>query len=589
LQSQPGASWHERITLAAQSLVANPFFAYAAILVLQVRFMWRIWDYRDVTPGDTSYYFLLALDWAQHLHDRWLSPLYTNYFGTVLWFVGDAESAVLVHRILVVVGATLLVLAVARALLGPALGLLVAVWWVLVPANFNVDYEVHLFGFLPVLMAIVVVARWPGRVGRGVALGLLVGTMLLARNELLVGVLIFATALVIAEVRQSRTNGVILGSYLKCYGIPLLVVALLTAGALWQSPAHGRSVRAEVRAHHRLNMCQVYAFNYQQRHPNDFTGNPFTDCAPLVRRVFGRPMPSFSEQLRANPRAVTNFVAWNVHLMPIGLQVALFGATSRGSNPGYYPVKTYRRYAAVLTILVLAIVVLGLAVAFSERARWSRELRSRMWPLVIITCSGVTAIVAALTQRPRAEYIYGLTLAVMLLVAACAGVLLRRIGWRRVVPAIALGTSLVLLVALPSYFRPTTRPIHDALERLEGVRTDLQAQGAVLVTSGYNWEICAYTAKSRTRYCSSPSWTSVQSKFGHGKSVARALDDVHATVIYADPGLQADPVFSRFLLSKGATREWRVVSKSPSTDVNWSVLVRCSGPARVSKRCATSY
>jgi hypothetical protein len=574
LQAPAPVSRPERLTVAAQSLIQHPFFAYPAIVVLQLRFMWRIWDYKDMTAGDTSYYYLVALNWAQHLHDTWFSPLYTNYFGTVLWFFDDVETAVLFHRMLVVVGATILVLAVARALLGPALGLLVAVWWAVVPANFNIDYEVHLFGFLPVLAAILVVAQWPSRVGRGIALGLLAGTMTLARNELVIAVLIFAAAIVVAEIRQRRAELVAVGSYLKCYGIPLLVVAFLTFGALWQSPAHGRHVRQELRDHHGLNMCQVYAFNYQQRHPADFTGNPFTDCAPLMQREFGKPYPSFFEQARANPGALKDFVAWNVHLTPIGLQVALFGATSRGSNPGYYPVKTFRRYAAFLTLLVLAIVAVGLALALRERAYWAAQVRTKAWPLILLFALSVTAVVVALTQRPRAEYIYGLTLSLMLLTAACLGVILRRVGLMQVAAPLAAVGTLVLILALPSYYRQGPRPLHDALERLDEVRPVLRQPGAVLVTSGYNWEICAYLAKSFQQHCSSPSWLSVQSQLKRGTSVKRILDNTRATVIYADPVSRLEPAFVAYLQSPGARAEWRTIESGTGTDGEWSVLVR---------------
>jgi hypothetical protein len=447
-----------------------------------------------------------------------------------------------------------------------------------VPANFNIDYEVHLFGFLPALAAVFVVARWPSRVGRGIALGLLAGTMTLARNELVIAVLIFAAALVATEIRQRRTTTVAVASYLKCYGIPLLVVALLTFGALWQSPAHGRYVRQEMADHHGLNMCQVYAFNYQQRHPTEFTGNPFTDCAPLMRRQFGKAYPSFFEEARANPSALKDFVAWNAHLTPIGLQVALFGATSRGSNPGYYPVKTFERYAAVLTLIALAIVAAGLALAWRERAYWRAQLTAKAWPVLLLLALSTTAVAVALTQRPRAEYIYGLTLTLMLLTAACVGVILRRVGVLRVVAPIAAVGTLLLILSLPSYYRQAPRPLHDALQRLDDVRPVLRRPGAVLVTSGYNWEICAYLAKSFQQHCSSPSWLGVQSQIRRGKSVQRILDDAHATVVYADPVARLDPAFVSYLRSARAAASWRTVGSGTDRYGDWSVLVRRDSP-----------
>ncbi len=560
--------------LTAETIVANPWFAYPGIVALQLRFMWKVWSAIDTSSGDTSYYYLLALKWAQHLQDHIvLSPAYTAYFGTVLWFVHDVASAVMVHRLLVVFTATLLVLALARALLGPALGLLVAVWWVVVPANFNIDYEVHLFGFLPVLIAALVVARAPGRTGRGIALAILVGATFLARNELLIATLIFAAAIVVAEIRQRRTQGVPARAYLRAYGVPLLVAGVVIVGAFWQTPSHGRHARAELQAHHGLNMCQIYAFNYQQRHPTKFLGNPFTDCAPLMQRVFGNPAPSFMQEIRANPRAVARFVAWNIRLAPVGLQVSLFGASSRGPNPGYFPAKLYQRYAAILTLLILAIVGAGLLVIYADRAYWWQAVRTRGWAVLVLAAASTTAVVAAVTQRPRPEYIYGLTISLMLLTAACVGALLRAMNATRFVAAAAVLSTLGLILGLPSYYRQNSRPLHNALERLDGFRSALQRPGAVLVTSGYNWEICAYFAKSEDRHCSSPSWSTLQSELAEGRSLSRVLDDAHATVIYADPILRRDPAFTA-LRTPTRLAEWRTVASGKGKDGRWSVLLR---------------
>jgi hypothetical protein len=569
-----GSSGLGRIAVTAESIVASPWFAYPAIVALQLRFMWKVWSSIDTSTGDTSYYYLLALKWAQHLQDHIiLSPAYTAYFGTVLWFFHDVASAVMAHRLLVVFAATLLVLALARALLGPALGLLVAVWWVVVPANFNIDYEVHLFGFVPVLIAALIVARSPQRTARGIALAILVGATFLARNELSIAAIIFAAAIVAVEIRQRRTQSVPARAYLHAYGVPLLVVGILIAGAFWQSPAHGRHARAELEAHHGLNMCQIYAFNYQQRHPTRFLGNPFTDCAPLMQRVFGNPAPSFMEEIRGNPRAMAEFVAWNIRLAPVGLQVSLFGASSRGPNPGYFPTKLYQRYAAILTLLILTIVGVGVLVIYADRAYWWQAVRTRAWALLVLAAASTTAVVAALTQRPRPEYIYALTISLMLLTAACVGALLRRVNGTRLVAAAAAFGTLGLIVALPSYYGQNPRPLHNALDRLGGVRSALQRPGAVLVTSGYNWEICAYFAKSYDRHCSSPSRPSLDSKLAEGKSLSRVLDDAHATVIYADPILRRDPAFVA-LRTPSHLADWRTVARGKGKDGRWSVLVR---------------
>src|SRR5437868_5559823 len=110
----------------AERLVASWWFAYPVIFLLQLHVMWKVWSYKDTTSGDTSYYFLEALNWVHGLHDDVaLSPLYTDYFGTIVAAIKDVPTAILVHRLLIVFAASLLALALMRSLLGPAVGLLV--------------------------------------------------------------------------------------------------------------------------------------------------------------------------------------------------------------------------------------------------------------------------------------------------------------------------------------------------------------------------------------------------------------------------------------------------------------------------------
>ena len=56
-------------------------------------------------------------------------------------------------------------------------------------------------------------------------------------------------------------------SYLRVYGIPLLLAFLLIGGAYWRSFDQGQHAWTELKVKHDLNTCQVYAYNLQQRHP----------------------------------------------------------------------------------------------------------------------------------------------------------------------------------------------------------------------------------------------------------------------------------------------------------------------------------
>jgi CHRD domain len=566
----------QRFLARAEAAVANPFLAYGAILVLQLRVIWNVWQHRDLTAGDTSSYFRHSMDWPHGLQDNivW-SPLYTSFLGTIAWLVDDVPTAVMTHRVAIVLCATVLVLAVMRALLGPAIGLLVAAWWAVLPSTFDVEYEVHLFGLLPILVAALVLVRAPGRRGRGIALGVLAGTTLLLRNELVIATAIFALTIAIVELRErreTRTGGPSL-SLGRAYGVPLLIVCVLTAGAYWRSVVQGSEAQQAFRAKHELNVCQVYAFNYQQRHPSRFSGNPFLDCGPLMQRHFGEPLTGFLEATTTNPGAVARFVAWNTRLFPSGVQVALFDATSTGDTPGYFPVKNNRLYATALTFIALATLIAGLTLLLRDRY-WRREwLPPRAWAILLLASVAATTLVVALTQRPRAEYLYGLTVFLLGLFGLCLAAFIRhlRIG-SDLVAALAAAVIVALAVGIPSYYHAGPRPLHDAVDRLQVVRGPLQEQGSVLVTAGFNSQICAYLSYDTRRTCASPDWQALKAQVVGGRSIRDVFDEAKVTAIYANPVLQADPILAGILASP-AENGWRQVAQGKADDGEWSVLL----------------
>ena len=562
----------------ADAAAANPLISYGLILALQLRVIWNVWQYKDLTPGDSAGYFLDAAGWAHGLHDDivW-SPLYTDVWGTVLAVTrGNVYAAEMVMRVGSVLIATVLVLALARRLLHPAVALLVAAWWAIVPANYNVLYEVHLFGAIPVLVAALLVARSSSRVSVGAALGLLLASTLLLRNELSIATLILLASIVVFEVRSRRTRRDPAATYLRAYAIPLVIVALLAGGMYWRSHVQGSELRPVINVKHDLNMCQVYAFNFQQRHPARFRGNAFTECAPLMQQTFGRPMPSLLQAAVANPRAIAGFVKWNLQLFPSGVQVALFGATSSGYQPDYPPVEAHRGYALLVSLLVLGL-LLGALIVVTRRRRWPwRRPPTPLhpWALLVLAAVAVTTLVVVVTQRPRPEYMYGLTVGLMLLTGASVSTLLQVRGWTQFAGAVAVAVAVALVIALPSQYRRGPRPLHDAVERLHIVRRTLQSPSSVLIARELNFETCSYLAGS-FRSCTSPDWGSLQAQLATGMPIGRVLDKARATVIYADAPLLADPSFAR-LLASPQRYGWRVLSGGSGETGPWRILVRAT-------------
>jgi hypothetical protein len=269
--------------------------------------------------------------------------------------------------------------------------------------------------------------------------------------------------------------------------------------------------------------------------------------------------------------------------------VALFGATVTGDTPGYFPVENHRPYPLVLSVIALAVMIAGLAVMIRDREFWRREwLQPQAWAVIVLGAVAITTLFVALTQRPRAEYMYGLTVGLLALVGLGTSALLRRLGGTPLVAALTAGLIVVLCVALPSYYHRGPRPLYDAVERLQVVRGQLRQPSSVLVTSAYNFEICAYLAESSSRRCTAPSWSALASQVSPGRSIRNVLNQAKATVIYADPLLHADRAMATLLTSPEAAG-WRQVAAGCTADGRWSVLIHSVGssPAPSAPVCAS--
>src|ERR1700677_1219968 len=93
------------------ALAQRPILAYPTIFLLQLRAMWNIWYARDLTGGDTAGYFARAFEWFKEgkLSLAW-SPLYNVFYGLMFYFSRDAYTVTILHRLVIVLVGTLMVL-----------------------------------------------------------------------------------------------------------------------------------------------------------------------------------------------------------------------------------------------------------------------------------------------------------------------------------------------------------------------------------------------------------------------------------------------------------------------------------------------
>jgi hypothetical protein len=99
LDLPPAGSIAGRASAALRKACHSAAFSYGLVFALQLKLIWQIWRYRDMTAGDTASYFSSAYLWATHLQTNFVwSPLYTAYAA-----LGDAYDATILHRALIAV------------------------------------------------------------------------------------------------------------------------------------------------------------------------------------------------------------------------------------------------------------------------------------------------------------------------------------------------------------------------------------------------------------------------------------------------------------------------------------------------------
>src|SRR5215470_18444124 len=193
--------------------------SYALVLLIQSKVIWRIWEIRDIASGDTSSYFGTAKKWADgFLVDIVWSPLYTAFYGSFLFVTADTYNATIMHRVVIVLAAAVGVLFAMRRILPPNLALLGAAWWAILPINYNTLYEVHLFAFLPILLAWALVLGRDTAWARGTGLAILATCAVLVRNEFLLAAIVMTVLCIVHEWRRSQKTTIFAASY----GLPLV-------------------------------------------------------------------------------------------------------------------------------------------------------------------------------------------------------------------------------------------------------------------------------------------------------------------------------------------------------------------------------
>lgn len=561
-------SLRQRLSRLLHFLLESPWTAYAGIALLQAKVMFRVWEFRDLAPGDTSYYYLTVFDWIDEGKGSIVrSPLYTLFLSGLHKLLEDPFWVLTTARIGIAIAASLLTLALLRRLLPKHIAWLIAAWWALLPVNFDTAYSVHLFSALFPLGLFLIAACADGIYGRGAVLAGLLFTAVLVRTEYAVLFLLWLVVLAGYEFYLRRWKGrrPPLRGYLVAYGVPLLV-AVLVIGACYAraKPAGLPALRQELEIKQTENMCQIYAYNRKQQ-GDSWRGNPWTQCEDILKRDFGKAEITFPEAFLLNPRAILDHVWWNAKLIPSGLQLALFDYFSGGPNPDYMSAK---RSPLVWVPFWL---VSGLAVFAAIRCLAVPAMRRGLgvangFAWMLMASSALLVLGIMLMQRPRPSYMFPGTLFIMALTGLGLQRLLERPATGNALKLLAPVAGVLLILLVPSrydadyvnYYGYEGQPLLKSFERI-APHIDASSQShLVIVTPRGDESLC--------NYLDDESCTVIQFKKIAGPNLGDNLKSLGVNWIYLR-GLKGKSV-------KYDDRQWEMVSQGTTKKGSWILLHR---------------
>jgi hypothetical protein len=554
---------------ALLSVFRMPAVSYLGIFLLQLKVIWGVWSYKDLTGGDTASYFLAASGWVTKGRASFLwSPLYTSFYSLMFHFSDDAYVITLLHRAVIVFSLALLVLALMRRLLPAGIAWMAAAWWVVLPIDFNSLYEVHLFTVIPLLLGVLAALWWPGPRGRAISSALLVITGVLMRQEYLMAAALLVVLSVGWDLRQFMKKKIELRELAAAYLMPLAASAALIL--FYYAHSNTVDLAKEMREKNSFNVCQLFAFGYQQRH-TDFLGNPWTDCRPLMTRVFGADDLTIVEALFHNPSAMLAHVWWNLQQAPAGLQIALFNFRWGGVNPDY--TASFQSSVAWLpTLAVCGVLASGFLLLRREPAyRQILWTDGRAWGWIALACACVGACNAILAANPRPSTLFILAIAVRAATAFCFALILSCLPQLERAARVAAIVLVGAVCLLPSVYQwgPSPRLLLQAYRRLVPARQEFLKPGATLVSTEFGDELGEFVARCG---CASVRFDRIREEASaSGTSFGNVLNKDGATLFLADERTIGDPAIRDFVSSPGAYH-WRVLSGQHSTAENWALF-----------------
>jgi hypothetical protein len=490
---------------------------------------------RDLTSGDTSHYFLDLTRWlATFEWNLAWSPLYTAFSGIIHAQTADPYATLILIRVVSALVLAALTGLLLRQCLSPGVALLAGAWWARNPVVFDTLYEIHLFSALGPVAALWLTVRFRTPRGRAAALALLGIWAALQRNEYSLAVLVAGAVFLWRDVWRNRQWA--------AYATAAALFAATLAAAYSLSWVRFPVLTAVLAEKHTVNLCQIYAFGYQQRNPA-WQSSAWTECSSLMQTTFGAPLPALWQATASNWRAIATHFGWNVLLAPAGVQLLLFGAKSVPGNPDYVPVAD-AAWVTAGAVALLLLWLLGGAVLWRDGR--IRQALHQHWAAAAMAASLLlsTAVVPVI-QRPRPSYMLAAGVILVLAAALVLDALLCRMRAHGLVSCALPVAGLLLVPLMPAYYTPERFPYRPALtefRRLEGFRDALQ--GRKPLSPGFAADVCRYLSEGGKPACEGVVF---------GRALAASVADFQTFLV--NTGIQAI-YLDRESLALPALRAW---------------------------------
>jgi hypothetical protein len=437
----------------------------------------------------------------------------------------------------------------------------------------------HLFALCSILCAWLIAGYVDTPVGRGLALGQFIVTVVLVRNEYTVAAVTFAAASLYREYRSLKRLSADLRAAtlnrLWAYVVPVGLALALCLGAYSRSILKGKDLLPELHFKLTFNPCQLYAVGYQQRHP-EWSKDPWHDCYDLQQAIFGTPLPTLGQMARANPRAVLGHFGWNLLLVPAGLQLALFNGTWGGPNPDFLPLEhPDDPMAVLLTFVVLGAVLVAAVSLIRELRQWWPWLYDRRGLWIAMLSTAAVSVPTVLTQRPRPSYLFPSTVCLMMAIGTGSVVLLGRRPRLAACGALA-AWSAAIVFAPPYYVRhASAKPLETAYRVLMEWRGSIGTPKGRVVLGDFAQDLWSYTQLPGTRADVVDDYAVLRTEVA-GQPLTELLDARHVYALFIQP--QAQPLVASLstgpeLLAHPEAFGW-TKSETKNASGTWTLLVR---------------